>query len=152
MNKVFIPQEPTRRDPATGELVSIMNFALASKFGETVVCLPPGRVALSTQPVVTRLREHMGQFSDDDFLIAVGDPSVLAMAAAIAASVNRGRFKMLKYDAKTKEYCSIQVDIHYRPGQLEIQAAREARSERNETSIPSVFSEAQSLKTPRNVL
>jgi hypothetical protein len=112
--KVFIPQEPTRRDDATGELVSIMNFSSAAAYGETVVCLAPGRVALSPQPTIQKLKDCMRNFGDDDYLIAVGDPSVIAMAAAVAADANRGRFKLLKYDGRSKDYLTVQIDLHQR--------------------------------------
>jgi hypothetical protein len=118
VNKVFIPQEPTRRDSTTGELVSLMDFSTAGRFGETVVCLPPGRVALSAQPTIQKLKDVMRDFGDEDFLIAVGDPSVIAMASAVAASNNCGRFKLLKYDGRSKEYITVQIDLHYKPGGL----------------------------------
>lgn len=115
MNKVFIPQEPMRRD-RDGELRSMMNFAAASKYGETVVCLPPGKVALSTQPTVHRLQECLRNFSDEDYLIAVGDPSVIAIASAIAAANNRGRFNLLKWDKETRVYILVQVNLFHKPG------------------------------------
>lgn len=109
---VFIPQEPTRRDDVTGELISIMDFTKAAEYGETIVCLSPGRVALSPQPSIQKLKDCMRNFCDDDYLIAVGDPSVIAMAAAVASDNNRGRFKLLKYDARSKSYLTVQIDLH----------------------------------------
>lgn len=103
-------------DPDTKELVSIMNFTAASQFGETTVCLPPGRVALSPQPTITKLKDCLRDFGDGDYLIAVGDPSVIAMAAAIAANNNRGRFNLLKYDRNSRSYVKIAVDLHHKPG------------------------------------
>lgn len=115
ISKVYIPQEPTRRGP-DGELISLMNFAQASRFGETEVCLPPGQVALSPQPTIQKLRDCLRNFSDKDYLIAVGDPSVIAMAAAVCAMNNRGRFNLLKYDKGSGSYIKVQVDLYHRPG------------------------------------
>lgn len=113
MNKVFIPQEPTRWDPIEKKLVSIMNFGEAGKFGETVICLPPGKIALTTQPTVFQLQKLMRGFCDDDFIICVGDPSLIAMTATVAAAYNRGRYKLLKYDRNSGGYISIQVDLNH---------------------------------------
>lgn len=133
-SRVFIPQEPTRvkkeKCGVTGEMIpvrddsgkiiieSLMDFSKAGEYGETVVCLPPGRVALNPQPTLHRLRECMSGFNDNDYLIAVGDPSVIAMAAAIAAEANRGKFKLLKYDQQSRSYVRVAVDLHFKPGGL----------------------------------
>jgi hypothetical protein len=54
----------------------------------------------------------MKDFTDEDYLIAVGDPSVIAMAAAVAGEFNLGRFKLLKYDGRAKDYLVVAVDLH----------------------------------------
>ena len=127
-SRVFIPQEPTRvrkeRDSVSGDMVpvrdgggnvvfeSTMNFAEAARFGETLVCLPPGRVSLSAQPTVDRIKECMGDFTDNDYLIAVGNPSLIAVAAAVAAQANNGRLKVLQYDNRVEAYITITIDIN----------------------------------------
>lgn len=116
MNKVFIPQEPVRRNKRTGELESRMRFEVASKFGETVVLLPPGRMMLSPQPAIERMKDKLRDFSDDDYLIAVGDPTAIAIAAVIAADNNRGKLKMLKWDKEKEVYISVEIDIYHRTG------------------------------------
>lgn len=116
MTRVFIPQEPQRRDPVTGQMTSIMNFNKARKFGEPVVCCPSGPVALSTAPAVWALKDKMRDFGDDDYLIAVGDPTLQAMAAVIAAESNRGRIKFLKWDRELGDYFVVEFNLHQRPG------------------------------------
>lgn len=116
MPRVFIPQEPTRKNPVTKEPELFMNFAPASEYGDIVVCLPPGRVSLSTQPAVHRLNQVMSDFSDEDYLVAVGDPSLIAIATAVAAAKNRGRFNLLKWDNINRVYIKVSVDIFHKPG------------------------------------
>jgi len=53
---------------------------------------------LSTQPMVTQLRQKLQNFSDADYLLATGDPSAIAVAASIAAEFNRGQYKLLKWN------------------------------------------------------
>jgi hypothetical protein len=114
MSKVFVVQEPMKRDAATGAMVSIFNFKKALAFGELEVCLPSGMVSLSPGPTVSRLNDVLRNFSDDDYLLAAGDPSAIAIAGAIAANRNRGKFKVLKYDKEQREYISVAVDIYNR--------------------------------------
>lgn len=114
--KVYIPQEPTRRDQSTGKMVSTMNFNKARQFGEPVVLCPSGPVALNTAPTVWQMKSELRGFCDDDYLIAVGDPTLQAMAAIVAAEMNRGRVKFLKWDRELGQYFEVQFDLHYRLG------------------------------------
>ena len=108
--RVFIPQEPMKRDPGTQRMVSVMNFSQARAFGTPVVMCPSGPAALNTAPTEWTLREHLKDFSDQDFLIAVGDPTLFGMASIIAAGSNRGRVRFLKWDKELHNY--IEVDFH----------------------------------------
>ena len=114
--KVYIVQEPKRMDQATGQMVSMMNFNHARKFGEPVVLLPSGPVALNTAPTVWHLKDKLRDFSDQDYLIAVGDPTLQAMAAIVAAQNNRGRVHFLKWDRELGNYIEVQFDLHHKLG------------------------------------
>lgn len=117
--RVFIPQEPMRFDHASQQMVSIMNFSKALEYGEPIVCLPSGPVALSPTPTMFKLRDCLRDFCDDDYLIAVGDPTVIAIASMIAADNNRGRVKLLKYDRDQRGYIKVEINIHHKLGQKE---------------------------------
>lgn len=108
----YIVQEPVRRDTSSGELVPLMNFKRVLEYGEPVVCLPPGVLLLSPAPTTRKLRESLKNFTEDDYLVAVGDPTAIAVAGAICAEVNQGRLKMLKWDKPTKRYMTVQIDLH----------------------------------------
>lgn len=108
-----------RRDRDTGQLVSIMNFNKARQYGEPVVCCPSGPVALNTAPVTWRLRDCLRDFSDNDYLIAVGDPTLFCMAAIIAAENNRGRVRFLKWDQELRDYILVEFDRHPKKGGIE---------------------------------
>ena len=111
---VYITQEVMKRDFATGNFIPTMDFRKALEYGSLEVCLPLGRVSLTPGPTVQILSSKLRNFCDDDYLIAVGDPSVIAMAGAIAANNNMGRFKMLKWDRDTKQYIAVSVDLWHR--------------------------------------
>mgnify|MGYP004701045945 CR=1 FL=1 len=112
--KVFIPQEPMKRDRITGEMMPVMDFRKALEYGELVVCLQGGRIALSTAPMVRQLEEVLRDFCDDDYLLAAGNPTAIAVAGAIVARNNLGRFKMLNWDKESKQYIKIEVNLNPR--------------------------------------
>jgi hypothetical protein len=111
---VYITQEIMKRDLATGNMMPTMDFRKAAEYGDLVLCLPTGRMSLTPGPTVQILKEKLKNFDDSSYLVAVGDPSVIAMAGAIAANNNMGRFKMLKWDRDAKNYISVSVDLWHR--------------------------------------
>ena len=46
-----------------------------------------------------------------DYLLLIGDPAIIAVAAAAAAKINNGRFKVLKWDRDDKTYYDIEIDL-----------------------------------------
>jgi hypothetical protein len=125
-SRVFIVQEPMKRDQESGAMVSAFNFNRASEYGELIVLLPGGNVALSTAPTLFRLKEQLHDFNDDDFLIAAGDPSAIAMAVAVASAKNNGRFQLLKYDRDARAYIKVAIDINQRMGSQQLSTGFEA--------------------------
>jgi hypothetical protein len=109
MSRVFVPNEPFRT--INGEPVPIFDLTPAARYGELVV-LSTGRfAALSTMPMVARLRKKMKDFCDDDYIVAVGDPAVIGMTCAVAAHFNCGRFRLLKWDKNERTYIQLNMDI-----------------------------------------
>jgi hypothetical protein len=89
------------------------NIAPALDYGEIVVVLPPNQsqVVFSSGPTVTRIKRVLEGFSDDDYLLFIGDPTAIAIMATVAAAKNHGRYKCLKWDKQERRYLPIQVDI-----------------------------------------
>ena len=51
-------------------------------------------------------------FDDNDHLLMMGDPAAMGIACCIAAEMNRGKFKILKWDKMQKRYYSVQVNLN----------------------------------------
>ena len=106
--KVFVVQE-----------VSGRNILSAEKYGELELLLPNNsQIVLSSGPTVRRLNQKLKNFSDDDYLLLMGDPSAIGIACAIASSNNRGRFKCLKWDKREFRYYPLQINL-YEKGQID---------------------------------
>ena len=88
------------------------NFRSAEKFGNLKVLLPDNRnIILSAGPVAHKLRKELKDFCDEDYLLLIGDPAIIAVCGAIAAEVNGGRFKVLKWDRNDKRYYDLEIDL-----------------------------------------
>ena len=124
--RVFVVQEPLRKDAETGVMVSAFNFTRASEYGELQILLPGGNLSLSTAPTIFRLKESLRDFGDDDFIIPAGDPSAIAMVIAIASDINLGRFKLLKYDRDSRSYIKIAIDVRQKLGAQPLSTGFEA--------------------------
>lgn len=110
MSRVFVPQVPSRFDRSMGAWVPTISLEHAAKFGDVVVMLPPEASRLATVPISRALREKMRDFGPEDFIVAVGDPSVLAMAAVLAHKTV-GKLRLLKWDRVMSEYILMEIEL-----------------------------------------
>lgn len=86
--RVFVTQE--RRG---------LNLVPAMEFGDMVVLLEEGdQVFFNAKPTVSEVERKLADFSDQDFILPLGDPVSIGIACAAAARANNGRFKLLKFD------------------------------------------------------
>ena len=103
---VYITQEMRGRD-----------ITDATSFGDIDILLPAGeQTSFSTQPTIRRMMRKLSKFSDDDYLLLAGDPAAIALASALAARHNAGRFKMLKWDRQEGKYYPLEADLNFKPG------------------------------------
>ena len=107
--RVFAPQIPSRYDSATRLWVPTMNMDPATKHGELVVMLPANANRMHTAPLVAAMRERLLDFGPADALVAVGDPTLIAAAALIAARKTGGAVRMLKWDRMAGDYILVEV-------------------------------------------
>lgn len=112
--KVYVTHEPFSR-AGTGEMRSKFDLTPAAQYGEILVLIPAGSSLISSVPTVRTLREKLRSFTDEDFLLPVGDPSIMMVAGSLAAEFNHGRFKVLRWDRHQHCYIPIQIDTSGKP-------------------------------------
>lgn len=89
------------------------NISPALQYGDIVTLLPPNaQVAFSVVPTVRRIQRKLENFTDNDYLLFIGDPTAISIVSAVAAERNHGRYKCLKWDKFERRYIPIQVDLH----------------------------------------
>jgi hypothetical protein len=85
----------------------------ALRFGDFQELLPrKDQLVISSKPVIHALRKKLKDFSDEDYILCLGDPSIIAVVAAVASDLNRGRFKLLKWDRRLEKYYPVEVNIN----------------------------------------
>ena len=89
------------------------NILSAEKYGELKLILPSGHnLFLSVGPTVRRIKKKLQNFNDDDYLLLMGDPACIGVACAIVSDLNRGKFKVLKWDREEQKYYPVEVDLY----------------------------------------
>lgn len=82
----------------------------AEKYGELVFLLSPLSVPNRSDEIIAELRKKLCNFSDEDFLLLIGNPCFIGWATAVAADENDGRVKMLQFNGSKKRYYVVQSD------------------------------------------
>tara|TARA_R100001129_G_scaffold57711_4_gene39770 strand:+ start:912 stop:1241 length:330 start_codon:yes stop_codon:yes gene_type:complete len=104
MGKVYVVQENPK-----------VNVIGAARFGELIPLLRPGtQITLSSSPVVHSLRIKLKDFSDEDYLLAMGDPAAIAIASMVASEINNGFVNILKWDRENHAYYNVEIDLFKR--------------------------------------
>lgn len=111
---VFVTHEPTKWDEAAQRHVPLFNLTPASAYGTLEVLMPAGASLINTVPMVRFMRDKLAKFSDEDYILPVGDPASIAAACAIAAEMNSGRVKLLRWDRQSRNYLVIKLDTYGR--------------------------------------
>tara|TARA_R110002020_G_scaffold343393_1_gene557769 strand:+ start:53 stop:406 length:354 start_codon:yes stop_codon:yes gene_type:complete len=90
-----------------------VNVLSAGEYGDIEILFDSGQqIMFSPQPAIRKLRRKLKDFCDEDYLLMMGDPAAMGIACCIAADVNRGRFKILKWDKKERRYYPVSINVN----------------------------------------
>ena len=85
----------------------------ANEYGKIVTLFESGtQIMFSPQPAIRKLKRKLRNFNDEAHLLMMGDPAAMGIACCVAAEMNRGKFKILKWDKMQKRYYSVQVNLN----------------------------------------
>ena len=111
MDKVYVIQEPLKRNPRTGEMETFMDLTPAAAYGDIEIVLSRGSTVLSPGPMIHELKRKLSRFTKDDFLLLIGDTGAIAAASMVASNVTGGQVKILKWNRDTKSYISLKLEV-----------------------------------------
>lgn len=98
MPRVYIVQEDHKK-----------NFKAAEEFGEVSFLQPFGQVDID---IATRVIDaKLQDINEQDYLLLVGDPVLIAIAASLASDYLMGVYKVLRWDRKEAKYFPLTINL-----------------------------------------
>jgi hypothetical protein len=107
--RVFVVNEPAKRDGS-----KTIDLSPACEHGELIFLSPAGDSTLDLEPTVERMTRLLSSFTEEDFLLPVGHPMLIALAGAIAAR-KVSRLQMLIWKGGLSRYIPIRANITWEP-------------------------------------
>ena len=90
-----------------------INVLGAADYGDIVVLFESGQqIMFSPQPAIRKLKRKLKDFDDNDYLLMMGDPAAMGISCCVAAEMNRGKFKILKWDKKQQRYYPVSINLN----------------------------------------
>ena len=106
---VYCVQEP----PGTARGTPKMDVMKALSLGEVKYLFTErAQLGYSAGALVHELRKKLEKFNDEDYLLLVGDPAIIATTSAVVSDINHGKFKMLKWDRESSKYYPLTVNLY----------------------------------------
>lgn len=109
MSRVFVVQNQHHFDNRTSQLVPKFNFETAYAYGDLKFLLSPTAAPFQLDGIIQQLHENLADFSEDDYLLLVGNPVLIGITVAIAADSTGGNVKMLQWNGKEQRYLPIEA-------------------------------------------
>lgn len=109
---VHVVQRQLRWDEGRKSLVPKFDLEPAAAFGPLNFLLSPSAAPFNSPPIIAELQAKLAGFSDEDFLLLVGNPCLIGMVVALAADANEGRVKMLQWSGRDTAYKVVSADIY----------------------------------------
>ena len=98
---VYVVQEPD----------ADKNILSATDYGEIEIILPAREnMMFSPAPPVSKIKAALKDFSEEDYLLCIGDPAAIGVAIHYALMANRHRVKILKWDRREYRYYPVEVE------------------------------------------
>lgn len=111
--RVFIVQDQFKRHPENNSLVSKFDFTQAKPFGELVYLLSPNANPFSpNEGVVAELTDKLHDFNSNDYLLLTGNPVLIGWVTAIAASMSKGKVRMLQWNGRRGVYLEVRGNLY----------------------------------------
>lgn len=110
--RVFAVQRPAYFDQEKRGWVNKYDLTPAEAYGELIFILPPGNIYRGKfDRALSQIQEELEDFTEDDFILAVGDPVAIAASVMAASNKTGGRVNILKYDRIGKRYDSYTISM-----------------------------------------
>ena len=102
---VFIVQKQMFLDKSIGEFViKFPDILKAERYGNLSVMLSPTDHPFDPVYIASEIQNAIADMTRDDYLLPVGNTTLVAIATAIVANHLEGEFKLLHWSARDNDY------------------------------------------------
>lgn len=108
MNTVYVPNIVRRKEGGT--LRPCFDLTEAARYGSLKEVIGEFEDLLFTDKIAETAKEALKDFKSDDYLLAIGDPTAIAICAGILFQKHR-RIQLLKWDRQTKTYIHLELSV-----------------------------------------
>jgi len=108
---VYVVQERKKYNSVTGDMEPVVNLAPACEFGDLIQLFDHRQHALLVGPTTSHLKNKLRNFNDDDYILPIGNPILIAASIAIAAKNNHGKVKLLNWDRELGRYIVLNYEL-----------------------------------------
>jgi hypothetical protein len=108
MSTVYIPHIVRRA--SNGSLTPKFDFTEAAQFGTLKEIVGEFEDLLFTDRITSIVQDALADFQPDDYLLAVGDPTAIALCAGVIFR-KHSSVKMLKWDRQTRKYLMLELKL-----------------------------------------
>lgn len=113
MRRAFIPSVPARYDPLSNKKIPTIDLRPVQHFGEPILLVPVGGAEEPQRLIAEGLRG----FTEDDYIVAVGDPVLIAAAAYWAQRYlpmdSSEPINMLRWNRYESAYELVPMEVEY---------------------------------------
>jgi hypothetical protein len=95
---------------SSGKLRPQLDFTKAARFGALRSVIDSDEETALMAPVISKAKAELVDFETGDFLMAVGDPAIIAACSAILLR-RFDSIKMLKWDRILKDYIEVEISL-----------------------------------------
>lgn len=115
---VFVAQRHlvVDRNSRNRQLIDKYDLTDALRFGPLVYCVEGEVDVGKTAPIISQLDEKLATYTDRHFLLLIGNPLVIGIAVAIAASASpNGVVNCLQWSPPDRGYIPITFNLYGEP-------------------------------------
>jgi hypothetical protein len=107
---VYVVQKQMHLDREKQEYVERFDLSPAKEYGELKYLLSPTAAPFRPESVLEDLYKGLEDFTDEDYLLLVGNPVLIGLASSVAA-MKSGTVNFLQWSGKDQRYLSIRAEI-----------------------------------------
>lgn len=111
MAVVYVVQKQMRWDDRKRGLVPRFNMEPARQYGDLCYLLPSEAEPHNPEEVVDQLFKRLKDMTPDDYLLLVGNPVLIGLAAAVASEHTEGKLNFLQWNAREKRYLAVRARL-----------------------------------------